>query len=57
MPENSTAIDLSSYFNPKGSGVNYTVGVLEATDPDTDEEFVFNLVSGQGDQENEFFEI
>ena len=57
MPENPTAIYLSSNVIPEGSGVNYTVGVLEATDPDTDEEFIFNLVSGQGDQENEFFEI
>jgi mRNA-degrading endonuclease HigB of HigAB toxin-antitoxin module len=55
--EAPTAVALSSTSIPENSGANATVGTLSSTDPDASNTFVYTLVAGTDDVDNESFNI
>jgi mRNA-degrading endonuclease HigB of HigAB toxin-antitoxin module len=55
--EAPTAVALSSTSIPENSGANATVGTLSSTDPDASNMFVYTLVAGTDDVDNESFNI
>ncbi len=52
-----TAVTISSSNIPDGSAVGTTVGTLDATDTNTNDNHTFELVTGTGDDDNALFEI
>ena len=55
--ETPTALDISSTSILENSGANATVGTLSSTDPDASNMFVYTLVAGTDDVDNESFNI
>lgn len=52
-----TAIELSSTEVAENRPAESTVGFLSTTDPDEDDSFTYELVPGQGDEDNALFAI
>jgi ELWxxDGT repeat protein len=55
--EGPTNLSLSDTTVPKNFGANALVGILSTTDPDTADLFTYTLIAGNGDTNNNLFNI
>lgn len=55
--EAPTNVLLSNSSIPENAGVNAVVGTLSSTDPDNGDSFTYTFATGQGDTDNQLFNI